>query len=91
LASQIIECRRATVEDWKKDVERAVLQHPAHGPTAPAILQDTTDPSHFLVRLEFESVAEARRFIEQPETRPAWHQTGAEEAWVMSEAEVPAC
>lgn len=78
-SSLVIECHRVDLVRWTDDGDRTRLGRANGGPLSGAIYRDTVDPNHFFVRLGFAGGSAARRFLAQ---------TGAKDAWIMTEVEV---
>jgi hypothetical protein len=92
LATLMIEYRLPTSEvpgfaDWKQVFDTDPVGRKAHGATRHWIHRDPDDPDHFILGIEFPSVAEADGFLNEPMLRGSWDVSGAGKAWVLEEAE----
>ena len=74
-------------EDWKVVFDTDPVGRKAHGATRHRIHQDVNDSNHFLLSMEFPTVAEANGFLNEQALKQSWRISGARDSWVLEEAE----
>ena len=85
MATLVIEYRVEDYARWKSTFDRDPMGRTAHGVTSYRIQRDAEDPNHLMLSLEFASSEAARLFLAT--LRSVWEISGAEQAWVLEEAE----
>lgn len=81
----LVEYRVEDYAGWKVVFDRDPIGRRSHGVSGHRIYQDSDDPNHLMLSLEFDSVEQAKAFVD--ELQPAWEISGAGRAWVLREAE----
>lgn len=71
--------------DRKAVFDQDPLRRKQHGVTNHRIYQDSEDPKHLMLSLEFRSDAEANTFREL--VQPVWEVSGAGQVWLLHDAE----
>lgn len=71
--------------EWKEVFDTDPVGREAHGAAGLWIHRDETDPNHFMLRMEFPTVAEARGFLNEPTLKRSWEISGAGASWVLEE------
>jgi hypothetical protein len=74
-------------DDWKDVFDTDPVGRQAHGATRHTIYQEHTDPNHFMLSMEFPTVAEAENFLDDPMLKQSWSVSGAGQAWLMEETD----
>jgi hypothetical protein len=80
-----IEYQVADFGEWKAVFDKDPMGRKSHGVVRHWIYQDSDDPHHLMVSLEFPSAEAAKAF--RAALQPVWTMSGAGQAWVLREAE----
>jgi hypothetical protein len=73
--------------EWKRVFDTDPVGRKAHGAVRHAIYQGHGDGNHFILTMEFGTVAEAQSFLNNPMLKQSWDISGAGRSWLLEEAE----
>jgi hypothetical protein len=79
-----IEYHTSDVDEWKAVFDRDPMGRATHGVTGHSVFQDSADPGHLLVTLEFAEADQAAAFREV--LQPVWEISGARRSWILDPA-----
>lgn len=79
----LIDYRVQDVVGWRAIFDQDPMGRARHGVTRHWLYQDSEDPNHLMVNLEFPSVDEAKAF--RKALQPVWEVSGARQAWGLEQ------
>lgn len=88
MAILLIEYRVAEFAGWRAVFDRDPMGRKQHGVTHHWIYQSSDDTNHVMLSLQFPSAEQARSFRQA--LQPVWDASGAQQAWILREAEAQA-